>query len=137
MSAALRGIESTVEAMGGESGTLRSLGGHPLTHILAESYYTVVPLLYGAYYAKLGVALVSPSLTALTGQALDLDDKPDGLREAVQAFFAEQDGVWEVRVQLATDVERRTAHWGNHAGAQACLRTFRRVPGAAPWLPDP
>ncbi|WP_263264623.1 catalase family protein [Pseudomonas sp. RIT-PI-S] len=106
LSAALRGIESTVEAMGGESGTLRSLGGHPLTHILGETFYTVVPILYGAYYAKLSVAPVSPGLTALTGQKVDLDDKPDGLREAVQAYFAEQDGTWEVRIQLATDAEK-------------------------------
>lgn len=29
-----------------------------------------------------------------------------GLREAVSEFFARQDGVWEVRAQLATDAEK-------------------------------
>lgn len=140
MSAALRGIESTVEAMGGESGTLRSLGGHPLTHILGESYYTVVPMLYGAYYAKLGVVPVSPSLTALTGQALDLDDKPDGLREAVQAFFAEQDGVWEVRVQLATDVEKMPVEdasvaWPEDESPYVAVARIE-VPRQAAWAPE-
>ncbi|MGC1331127.1 catalase family protein [Pseudomonas sp.] len=106
MSAALRGIEATVEAMGGESGTLKSLGGHPRTHLLGESFFTVVPMLYGSYYAKVSVVPVSPPLRALTGQEVDLDGKPDGLREAVGQYFASHEGVWEVRVQLATDTEK-------------------------------
>ncbi|WP_268800455.1 catalase family protein [Pseudomonas huanghezhanensis] len=106
MSAVLRGIESAVEAVGGESGTLKSLGGHPLTHILGETFNTVVPLLYGPYYAKISVVPVSPNLTELTDKKIDLDGKPDGLREAVQAFFANNDATWEVRVQLATDLEK-------------------------------
>lgn len=106
MSAALRGIESTVEALGGESGTLKSLGGHPRTNLLGETYNTVVPLLYGPYYAKLSVAPVSPELQALTDQPVDLDDKPDGLRESVTQFFTSHDGTWEVRVQLATDLDK-------------------------------
>jgi hypothetical protein len=105
-SAVLRGIESTVEALGGESGTLKSLGGHPITHILGETYYSVVPFLYGPYYAKLSVVPISPELVALTGQTLDLDDRPDGLREAVQEFFVDNDAAWEIRIQLATDLEK-------------------------------
>lgn len=105
-SALLRGTEAAVEALGGESATLKSLGGHPATHVLGETYYSVVPFLYGPYYAKLSVVPVAPQLTALTDAKVDLDDKPDGLREAVNAFFASQRGVWEVRVQLATDIEK-------------------------------
>lgn len=106
LSAVLRGVETTIEAMGGESGTLKSLGGHPLTNLLGESYNTVVPLLYGPYYAKLAVVPVSPELTALTDKPVDLDDKPDGLREAVVEHFSHHGGVWEVRIQLATDIEK-------------------------------
>lgn len=106
LSAVLRGIETAVEAVGGESGTLKSLGGHPLTHILGETFNTVVPVLYGPYYAKISVVPVSANLTELTDQKIDLDDKPDGLREAVQTFFANNDAVWEVRVQLATDLDK-------------------------------
>jgi hypothetical protein len=105
-SAVLRGIESAVEAVGGESGTLKSLGGHPITHLLGETYNTVTPLLYGAYYAKISVVPVSANLTELTDRKLDLGDNPDGLREAVQRFFADNDATWEVRVQLATDLEK-------------------------------
>lgn len=105
LSAVLRGVEATLEAVGVESGTLKSLGGHPLTHILGEHFSTVVPLLYGPYYAKLAVVPVSPQLTALTDARLDFNGNPDGLREAVKDFFATQGGTWEIRVQLATDRE--------------------------------
>lgn len=106
LSAVLRGVESAIEAAGGESGTLKSLGGHPKTHILGETFSTVVPFLYGPYFAKLEVVPVAPALTALTDQPVDLDDKPDGLREAVSDFFATQGGAWEVRIQLATDLDK-------------------------------
>ncbi|WP_144142178.1 catalase family protein [Paraburkholderia sp. BCC1884] len=106
LSAVLRGAEKVVEAVGGESGTLKSLGGHPETHILGETFYTGVPFLYGQYFAKLSVAPVSAELTALTDAPLDVNGHPDALRDAVNAFFATQSGEWEVRVQLATDIEK-------------------------------
>ncbi|MGF6770101.1 hypothetical protein P3T18_002580 [Paraburkholderia sp. GAS199] len=106
LSAVLRGAEAAVEALGGESGALKSLGGHPETHILGETFYTCVPFLYGPYYAKLSVAPVSPELTALTHAPLDMNGKPNGLRDAVNEFFATQGAQWEVRVQLATNLER-------------------------------
>lgn len=105
-SALLRGVEATIESVGGESGMLKSLGGHPQTHILGESFSTVAPILYGAYYAKLAVVPISASLIALTDQHVDFADNPDGLREAVKAYFAQNSGIWEVRVQLATDQEK-------------------------------
>ena len=137
LSAALRGIESTVEAMGGESGTLKSLGGHPKTHLLGETFNTVVPLLYGPYYAKVSVAPASPELRALTDQPVDLDDKPDGLREAVGQFFAAHDGVWEVRVQLATDVdkmpiENASAVWPEDLSPYVTVARIR-VPQQVSW----
>jgi hypothetical protein len=49
---------------------------------------------------------ISPSLTALTHQHVDFADNPNGLRAAVKAYFAQNSGVWEVRVQLATDLEK-------------------------------
>lgn len=105
-SALLRGLEATIESVGGESGTLKSLGGHPQTHILGESFSTVAPILYDVYYAKLAVVPISPSLTALTGQHVDFAYNPNGLREAVKTYFARNMGIWEVRVQLATDLEK-------------------------------
>ncbi|MBK4994532.1 catalase family protein [Pseudomonas sp. S37] len=106
LSAVLRGVESMVEALGGESGTLKDLGGHPQTHILGETFSTVVPILYGPYYAKLAVVPVSPSLKALTDLKVDLGEDPDGLRTIVAEHFQRHGGIWEVRVQLATNIEK-------------------------------
>lgn len=106
LSAALRGIEKAVEAVGGESATLKALGGQPVTNPLGETYYTQVPMLFGPYMGKFSVAPVSPNLTALTGAPVDLKDKPDGLRLAMNDFFASQSGEWELRVQLCTDLDK-------------------------------
>ena len=55
--------------------------------------------------AKFALIPVSANLVALTGAKVDLHGKPDGLREAVLAEFAHAGGEWELRVQLATDLE--------------------------------
>ena len=41
----------------------------------------------------------------MTGAKVGLHGKPDGLRAAVLAEFAHAGGEWELRVQLATDLE--------------------------------
>ena len=105
LSATLRGVETLLEAVGGESGTLKALGGHPETHILGETFYSQAPLRYGDYIAKISLAPVSPELTALTDAHLNVNGVPNGLREAVQAFFRAQSGIWELRAQLCTDLD--------------------------------
>lgn len=104
LSTVLQGAEKALEAVGGESGTLKSLGGHPETHVLGETYYSQAPILYGAYMAKVALVPVSPELAALTGAHVDLDGKPNGLRDAVVAFFARHAATWEVRIQLCRDI---------------------------------
>ncbi|QGZ67080.1 catalase family protein [Paraburkholderia acidisoli] len=106
LSTVLRGVEHVVETLGGESGKIKSLGGHPETHILGETFYACAPLLYGPYFAKLSIAPVSPELVALKDASLDTSAKPDALREAVTDFFAVNSGEWELRVQLATDIDK-------------------------------
>jgi hypothetical protein len=105
-SAVARGTEHALEAVGGESATLKALGGHPETHPLGDTYYSQVPILYGAYMAKVQVVPVSTELTALAGSKVDLKDRPDGLRDAVVAHFAGAGGEWALRVQLCTDLEK-------------------------------
>jgi hypothetical protein len=104
-SAALQVIEKGIEALGGKSPTLTALGGHPETHVLGETYYSQAPLLYGDYIAKISVAPSSAGLKALTNAKVDLDDEPNGLRQAVVDHFATQGGEWEIRAQLCTDLE--------------------------------
>lgn len=106
LSTALQGVEKALEAVGGKSGTLIALGGHPETSVLGESYYTQVPILYGDYIAKLSIVPSSPDLKALTGAKVDLADKPDGLRAAVVDFFADHGAEWEIQAQLCTDLEK-------------------------------
>jgi catalase len=105
VSAALRGAETVVEAVGGKSPTLMSLGGHPNTHVLSETFYTQAPLLYGPYVAKFSVAPISASLKALVGEKVDVSGRPNALREELAKFFATQSGEWELRVQLMTNPE--------------------------------
>jgi hypothetical protein len=105
LSAALRGIESVIEKAGGKSPTLIALGGHPETHILGETFYSQVPLLYGDYVAKIQVAPISTGLVALKDAPLDMTDKPNALRQAVSDHFASAGGEWEVRAQLLTNRE--------------------------------
>jgi hypothetical protein len=105
LSVALRGTEKIVEAMGGESAKLKSLGGHPLTHILGETFFTQVPILFGPYMAKMSLAPISENLVKLKNAPIDLKNKPNGLRDAVIEFFSTQTAIWELRVQLCTDLK--------------------------------
>ena len=105
-SAVARGAEKLLEAVGGDSVTLKGLGGQPETHPLGETYFSQVPILYGRYMAKVSVAPLSPELVALKDAPVDLAGKPDGLREAVVGHFARHGGEWELRVQLCADLDR-------------------------------
>ena len=104
-SAAARGAESLVEAVGGKSATLIALGGQPETHILGETFYSQVPILYGDYVAKIAVRPASPDIRRLTDAPLDVNGKPNGLRDAVSAFFGENGAEWDLCVQLATSTD--------------------------------
>jgi hypothetical protein len=105
LSAALRGTEKVIEALGGESATIKAMGGHPETHLLGETYFSQVPMLFGPYMAKISIAPASAELKALTDAPLNVNGKPNGLRDAVVEFFAATAGEWEVRVQLCTDLQ--------------------------------
>lgn len=106
LSSVLQGVEKAVEAVGGQSGTLIAMGGHPEVHPLGATFFTQVPLRYGNYIAKLQLVPVSSNLVALEGQPIDLDGKPDGTREAVMDVVRQEPAEWELRVQLCVDLER-------------------------------
>ncbi|MFZ6708804.1 catalase family protein [Undibacterium sp. TC9W] len=104
LSAVLRGTEKVIEAFGGESATIIGMGGHPETHILGETFFSKTPVLFGPYMAKICIAPVSTNLTELAGAELNVNGKPNGLRDAVIDFFKDNIAEWEVRVQLCTDL---------------------------------
>jgi hypothetical protein len=105
-SAVLRGVEKVIEGLGGESPTIKTMGGEPEHHILGEEFYSAVPFLYGPYMAKFGLVPVSPELKALSGQLLHAGSNRIAIREAVTAFFAINSAKWELRAQLCTDIEK-------------------------------
>ncbi|MES2188142.1 MAG: catalase family protein [Pseudomonadota bacterium] len=107
LSVILRGTEKALEAVGGGSATLKSMGGHPQTHPLGETFFLQVPIRFGDHIAKLSIVPVAPSLSALKDLPLPAAEHADALREATDAFFAvHDDAVWELRAQLCTDLDK-------------------------------
>lgn len=107
LSTFLRGAEKTLEAMGLESALLKTLGGHPNTHLLGETFYSQLPLLHGRYIAKFCLAPVSDHLLALKGLTLDYfeaNGSPNPIRDAVIDHFQHHGGEWELRAQLCTSL---------------------------------
>ena len=104
VSAVAQVTESIIEAFGGKSPTLTTMGGQKETNILGETFYSQVPILYGKYIAKYSVAPLGP-LKALTDSPVEMTDNPNALREAVAEHFASNGGDWEFRVQLCTDLQ--------------------------------
>lgn len=142
LSVVLRGTEKALETVGGESTTLKLLGGHPRTNPLGETFFSQVPHLYGDFIAKFSVVPVAASLTALTHQPLpDARDKGNGLREAVNDYFAAHDDAeWELRVQLCTDLEKMPVEDASVVWPEA-LSAWRtvarmRMPRQTGWSPE-
>ena len=106
LSAVMQTVDAALETVGIQSPTVQTLGGAPNTHPLGETYYTQVPLRHGGYIAKLSVAPISTNLTELAGSKVNTSGRPDALREDMAEVLIEQDSVWELRVQLCTDLEK-------------------------------
>ncbi|MGI4794782.1 MAG: catalase family protein [Janthinobacterium lividum] len=104
VSAVARGTESMIEAFGGKSPTITTMGGHPETHILGETFYSQVPILYGDYIAKFSVQPIF-DVSLLKDAPIDANGHPNALRDAVSEYFATKGGEWEFRVQLCTDLD--------------------------------
>ena len=100
-----RNAEAALEMVGGKSATLTTLAGQAPTELLGDSFYSQAALLHGDYYAKLAMSPVSPELTALSRQKLDLSGHPDAIRDSVREYFRSLPGAWELRVQVGTDID--------------------------------
>jgi hypothetical protein len=105
LSAVLRTAEAALEAMGGKSSTLVALGGQPPTHILGDTFFSQLPQRFGDFIAKFQVSPFSENLKALEGQKVDLGESDTILRDEVVKFFADNAAVWELKVQLCTDLD--------------------------------
>lgn len=136
LSKVLRPVEKALEAIGGKSALLTTLGGHALTNPVGDTYYSQTPFRYGDYVAKFSVAPVSKNLTDMTEVAIDLDGDPDGLREAIVNTFNSEGGTWEFRVQLLTDVatmpiEDSSIAWPEEKSAYVKVATLSVDPQTA------
>jgi hypothetical protein len=105
-SATMQTVDAVLETVGIASPTIQTLGGAPNTHPLGETYYSQVPIRYGDFIAKISLAPLSPNLTDLTGDKIEASDRPDALREDMRDTLIEADSIWELRVQLCTDLEK-------------------------------
>lgn len=133
LSAVLRTTEAVVEAFGGKSATVTALGGQPLTHILGETFYSQTPYLYGRNVAKFSIAPISPELKALEGEKISIDGRADAHRDEVNAFFKDNGGEWELRVQFMTDpdampVEDASVEWPEDKSPYVTVARIRAAP---------
>jgi len=133
LSYVLRGVEGGLETLGGESATLKTLGGHPKNHILGSSFFSQTPIRYGDYMAKMALFPVAPELLALKNARVTVDKDPDALRSAVRKFFSTRGGIWELRAQLCTDlktmpIEDASVAWPED---QSPYRTVARITAPA------
>ena len=105
LSAVMRGTEKIIESIGAESATLLTLGGYPETNLLGDDYFSQAPIRYGNYVAKVAVTPASAALRMLKKAPVNLQDRPEGLRETVVDFFRHNAAEWNLQVQLCTDLE--------------------------------
>ena len=104
LSAVLRGVEATLEAVGGESATLSSLGGAKPVHPLGATYFSQTPFRFGEYIAKFQLVPVS-NIKEYADETINATGRPDAIREAMNELLASQGGTWELRAQLCTDLD--------------------------------
>jgi catalase len=137
LSSVLQATNTVLSAVGIESPTIQQLGGAPQVHPLGETYYSQTPYRFGDHVAKWQLAPVSPGLTARTKEVVDIDGRPDALREEVRRGLYEGGGTWELRVQLNTDldampVEDPTKPWDEKESPFRTVATLE-VPVQSAW----
>ena len=118
VSSAAQTAEEGLELVGEKSAFLKGFG-HPPTHPLGETYHTAVPLRFGDYFGKMHLVPVSSNLTALRGKYVDHPDSWNCVKDSIVKFFQTETAVWELRVQLCTDltrmpVEDASVEWDEH-----------------------
>lgn len=113
-------LDGVVKAITGESAPLLDFFGHTPLHPLADPYYSQAALRYGDHVAKLGAFPASSAQEAVGGRSLDTGSDPDVFRHAVREYFRGNEAVFEIRVQLSTNlndmpVEDASKHWDEEA----------------------
>ncbi len=136
LSATLRVIEGALEAVGGKSALITQLGGAPEAHPLGETYYSQTAQRFGEYMAKFSLVPISPGLVERTGDKVNVQDRPNALRQDVSEVIIEQGGTWELRAQLCVDldkmpVEDPTVLWDEKLSPYRAVATLTVAPQVA------
>jgi hypothetical protein len=105
VSSAAQTAEEALELVGQKSSFLTGFG-HPPTHPLGETYHTAAPLRFGDYFGKMRLVPISDNLIALRGQHVDHRHSWNCLKDSIVSFFQRETAVWELRVQLCTDLTK-------------------------------
>jgi hypothetical protein len=105
VSSAAQTAEEALELVGQKSAFLTGFG-HPPTHPLGETYHTAAALRFGDYFGKLRLVPISDNLIALRGTHVDHPHSWNCLKDSIVSFFQKETAVWELRVQLCTDLTK-------------------------------
>ena len=137
LSAVFRTAEAALEAVGGQSTFLSSLGGAKPVHPLGATYFSQTAFRYGDYIAKFQLVPVS-GIKDYADETINATGRPDAIRQAMNELLIEQGGQWELRVQLCTDleempVEDATTVWDEEASPFRTVATLTVEPQPA-WV---
>lgn len=137
LSGLFRAAEVVVEAVGGQSAMLTTLGGAKQVHPLGATYYSQTPFRYGDYVAKFSLVPVSAVLKDFEDATINASGRPDAIRENVREGLIGQGGNWEFRVQLCTDldtmpIEDATVVWDEKESPYRTVATLN-VPPQVAW----
>ncbi len=132
LSAVLRSFEAALEAVGGKSALLSTLGGAKPVHPLGATYFSQTPYRYGDHIAKFQLVPVS-AIKDFADETINATGRPDAIREALNELLVEQGGTWEFRVQLCTDlemmpVEDASVAWDEDASPYRTVATLHVEP---------
>jgi hypothetical protein len=105
VSSAAQTAEEALEAVGQGSALIKGFG-HPPTHPLGETYHSAAPLRFGDYFGKLRLAPVSDNLLALRGKHIEHPRAWNSLKDSILAFFVKETAIWDLRIQLCTDLAK-------------------------------
>ncbi|MBA2935218.1 catalase family protein [Sphingomonas sp. CGMCC 1.13654] len=136
LSGLFRAAEAALEAVGGQSAFLTTLGGAKPVHPLGATYYSQTPFRYGDYVAKFSLVPASAVLKDFADATIDAAGRPDAIRENVREGLIGEGGTWEFRVQLCADLEKMpiedpTVLWDEKASPFVTVATLDVSPQVA------
>ena len=129
VSATARSLNAAARAVTGSDVPRLDFFGHAPLHPLAESYHSQAAIRYGDHVAKIALFPISAAQVARAGETLDPGADPDVFRNATVSYFRDHDAVFELRVQLCTDlgsmpIEDASVPWSEQDSPYVAVATL-------------